>query len=161
MAAAVATRLNLRVTPYLAVESTMPLGHTVVILRDFEFSASHRLALPELNGADNLALFGKCSNPNGHGHNYRLRVAVSTGGDPAALAVDLDGLVEEEVLRHMDHKHLNDDTPYFRDRLPSVENIASTIHGLLAGPLSKTPLTLVGVRVWETDRTSAATCAGL
>ncbi len=129
----------------------------VVLLRDYEFAASHRLAVEGLPDEANLALFGKCSNPNGHGHNYRLRVAVDPGHGPDALAVDLDAIVESSVLQHLDHKHLNLDTPYFSDRLPSVENIAITIHELMAAALDGSPLSFVGVRVWETDRTSAST----
>ncbi|MDA0802741.1 MAG: 6-carboxytetrahydropterin synthase [Planctomycetota bacterium] len=129
----------------------------VTLLRDYDFAASHRLALLDRTDDENLAIFGKCSSPNGHGHNYRLRVAVELGDDPAARSVDLDRIVETHVLKHFDHKHLNLDTPFFMDRLPSVENIALTIHALLAEAMSGSPLKFVGVRVWETDRTSAST----
>ncbi len=150
-------QLSLAPSPFLMLTMRPDESPVVVLSRDYEFAASHRLALDGHSDAENLAIFGKCSNPNGHGHNYRLRVAVDPGQGPEALSVDLDGLVESAVLQHLDHKHLNLDTPYFQDRLPSVENIALTIHGLMAEALHASPLKFVGVRVWETDRTSAST----
>ncbi len=125
----------------------------------FEFSASHRLALPGCSDAENHALFGKCSNPNGHGHNYRLDVTVETNPAVANTVGILESVVDREVMARLDHKHLNLDCPEFAELNPSVEHIALVCRNLLQAPLRATGLDLVSVTVWETAKTCATVLA--
>jgi len=147
--------LSLRLSPqhlYLW-EPTMPDRLRLQV--SFEFSASHRLALPGCTDEENHALFGKCSNPNGHGHNYRLDVSViPSAAAPNAVPV-LERVVDREVMSRLDHKHLNLDCPEFASLNPSVEHIALVCRNLLQEPLRTAGLVLVSVTVWETAKTCA------
>ena len=128
----------------------------------FEFAASHRLHDPSASEEENRRLFGKCANPHGHGHNYRVEVAVR--GEPDArghlMAIgELERLVDEAVIREFDHKHLNAEVEEFLDgspgRLnPSVEHIAAVAYRRLsrAWPAGARA-SLDAVTVWETPKT--------
>jgi 6-pyruvoyltetrahydropterin/6-carboxytetrahydropterin synthase len=112
--------------------SPAPVAH---LTRCYAFSASHRLHSSELSDGENQRIYGKCNNPWGHGHNYRLEVTVS-GPVNAATGmvmnlVDLDRLVKEEVLDPLDHTNLNLDVPCFHDRVPTSENLLLEIAGRL------------------------------
>ncbi len=99
-------------------------------------------------------MFGKCSNPNYHGHNYELVVKVTGVPDPlTGYVMDmkvLSGLVQQEVLEKFDHKNLNLDSPYFRQINPTAENIARVIYDLLRVRIDE-QLELQ-VRLYETER---------
>ena len=143
-------------SPYhwLLIEATTM--DRVQISRQFEFSAAHRLHCPDLSDEENRAVFGKCNNPSGHGHNYKLEPVVSVPivDDGSGLGfARLGELVEEHVMRRFDHKHLNLDAPEFAGLNPSVEHIARVCHEVLAGPVADAGGTLVRVTVWETDKT--------
>lgn len=129
----------------------------VEVTQTFEFSASHRLHVPALSEEDNLRTFGRCNNPAGHGHNYRLEVtvagAVSEKTGRVVSLPEFEAVVKREVIDRFDHKHLNSDTEEFAALNPSVENMARTIWGLLAGKVA--PARLRRVRVWETAKTYA------
>jgi len=149
-------RLALALTPtlHLAIESDA-MAH-LQISQQYDFSAAHRLHVPTLSDDDNRATFGKCNNPAGHGHNYRLEVtarcAIADDGttiDPAAL----DAAVNAHVIEPLDHKHLNHDVPAFQDRNPSVEHIAQTIWAMLENQMPAGS-TLEELTVWETDKTA-------
>jgi len=132
---------------------------TTLITETFEFAASHRLHLPELDAEENKRLFGKCNNPNGHGHNYRIEVgceveSASSGHARTFGFGELEEVVEREIMQRFDHKHLNLDCPEFRAVNPSVENIARICHGLLDAPIRAGNGRLQFVRVWETEKTS-------
>lgn len=114
----------------------------------FEFAAAHRLHNPALSDADNLATFGKCNNPLGHGHNYEVQVTVR--GDLAHTG-ELERLVDEHVIKAYDHKHLNAEVSDFAHTIPSVENIAKAAYTRLKGKLPG----LESVTVWETPKTWA------
>ena len=89
---------------------------SVIIRQQYEFAAAHRLHTPELSDAENRKLFGKCNNPSGHGHNYRISVAVRTEVQPNGHVTpveDLDALINETVIQPLDHQHLNLDVPQF------------------------------------------------
>lgn len=92
------------------------------------FSAAHRLCRPGLSDAENFAIYGKCSNPNGHGHNYDLEVAVEGEMDPETGMVvnfyELSQAVEREIVRKVDHKHLNKDVDFLAGRVPTAETLA-------------------------------------
>lgn len=146
--------LCLQIDPLCTDPHAMP-DNAALLRQRFEFSASHRLHCPELSDEDNRRIFGKCNHPNGHGHNYRLEVAVElprTGGE--GVAHRLEALVGREVIDRFDHRHLNLDTEEFRNRNPSVEGIAEVCHGLLAAPVADIGGILREVTVWETEKTS-------
>lgn len=155
------TRLGWRVTPFHAVAieprpATPPMSTSVELLQRFEFSASHRLHCPEYDAATNERIFGKCNNPNGHGHNYQVEVRVETSlsNAPQVRLADIERIVDDTVIRRFDHKHLNSDCPEFASLNPSVEHIAKVCFDLLAEPFRVRGATLRGVTVWETEKTA-------
>ncbi|MGA1139600.1 MAG: 6-carboxytetrahydropterin synthase [Ilumatobacteraceae bacterium] len=107
----------------------------VAVYRHEHFNAAHRIHNPSLSDAENAALYGKCNNPNGHGHNYELTVRVCGPVDPVVgYVMDLGVLsttIKQHVLDRLDHKFLNVDVPEFNTVNPTAENIAMVIHGLL------------------------------
>ena len=128
----------------------------VSLTRRYRFAAAHVLRSPELSDAENERVFGKCANPNGHGHDYGLEVTVTGPVDPRSgmiLAPDrLDGLVQERVLQRLGHRLLNRD-PWFRSAVPTAENIAVVIQDELAEALAAESLARVArVRLVETRR---------
>ena len=128
----------------------------VIIRQQYEFSAAHRLHVPAYSEQRNREIFGKCNNPSGHGHNYRLELAVRAPIDAAGRVPpveQLDRLVDREVIEKLDHKHLNLDVPDFAERNPSVEHIAQTIWRMLVESVAELEVTLEEVSVWETDKT--------
>lgn len=162
------TRLGWRVTPFHAVaieprhapSESHPMTGTqtdrVELLQRFEFSASHRLHCPEYDAATNERIFGKCNNPNGHGHNYQVEVRVETplANAPRVRLADIERIVDDTVIRRFDHKHLNSDCPEFASLNPSVEHIAKVCFDLLTEPFRVAGATLRGVTVWETEKTA-------
>jgi 6-pyruvoyltetrahydropterin/6-carboxytetrahydropterin synthase len=125
-----------------------------VVTRRVHFNAAHRLSNPGFSDAENERVFGVCSNPNFHGHNYNLDVSVEGEIDPATgYVLDINRLKEivgRCLLRHLDHKNLNLDVPWFRDLIPSAENIAVVCWRVLEPAVA--PATLRRIRLWETER---------
>ena len=122
------------------------------LTRGYMFSASHRLHSDAMSDAENALTYGKCNNPNGHGHNYTLEVTVKGEVDPrSGFVVDLRQLKEiltREVLDAMDHRFLNKEVPEFSTRIPTTENLAIAIWQRLATKLNAAQLHRV--RVYET-----------
>ncbi len=147
----------IQLTPFYSLAMDATRTNQVLLRQFFEFSASHRLHCSEFDDARNRQLFGKCNNPNGHGHNYRLEVAVECAVDdratPAPGLGAIESIVREHVIDRLDHKHLNSDVPEFATMNPSVENIAVTAHRLLETPIRLAGGTLRSVTVWETEKT--------
>ena len=129
------------------------MNPTVYVTRRSTFSSSHRLYNPALSEAQNNELFDKCANPHGHGHNYVLEVTVAgTPGKDSGYVIDLKRLkriIQEEVLSRFDHKHLNHDVEYFKDLVPTAENIAVVIWSLLSPKIKDGRL--FSVRLHETE----------
>lgn len=127
---------------------------TVYVTRKVHFNAAHRLHNPAKSDAWNHATFGKCNNPNWHGHNYVLEVTVAGEPDPdTGYVVDLGVLkqvVDEKVVEKLDHKNLNLDVDFLHGILPSAENLALAIWNELcdAVPAGR----LHAVRLYETER---------
>jgi 6-pyruvoyltetrahydropterin/6-carboxytetrahydropterin synthase len=123
----------------------------MLITRRYRFSASHRLHSGALSEAENLATFGDCNNPSGHGHDYTLDVTVRGTVDPATgLAANhaaLDASVRREVVARYHYRHLND-LPEFAEGVPTSENIVRTVWRLLEKALGEG--TLHRVRLAET-----------
>jgi 6-pyruvoyltetrahydropterin/6-carboxytetrahydropterin synthase len=148
--------LTLELTPFYSLTLRSGDMNRVTVRQQFDFSAAHRLHVPTLSDEENRALFGKCNNPAGHGHNYRLEVAVGApiADDGSVLPVEaIDQLVDETVIRHLDHKHLNLDVPQFAQLNPSIENIARVIYDMLRDAVGQLHVTLEEVSVWETEKT--------
>jgi 6-pyruvoyltetrahydropterin/6-carboxytetrahydropterin synthase len=108
--------------------------------RKANFNAAHRLYNPKWDDAKNKAIFGKCSNPNYHGHNYDLVVSVTGDIDPeTGFVMDLKvlkDLIKEEVENALDHKNLNIEVPEFKNLNPTAENIAVVIWNKLRPHIS-------------------------
>ena len=132
------------------------------LTRRYSFSASHRLCAGGLSDEQNRAIFGKCANPFGHGHNYCLEVSVSGDPDPASgltlSRAALDGWVEDSVLTRVDHTHLNSELPEFRDLVPTSENVLLVVEAWLRDGWTKhfpdQSHRLAGLRLEETPRNS-------
>ena len=126
----------------------------VAVFRKAHFNAAHRLHNSAWSDEQNARVFGKCNNPNYHGHNYELVVQVVGEINPeTGYVMDLgllNDLIEENVLQKFDHKNLNLDTEEFRHLNPSAEHICVVIYNLLRTHLS-THLDLK-IRLYETER---------
>ncbi|XP_015273506.1 PREDICTED: 6-pyruvoyl tetrahydrobiopterin synthase-like [Gekko japonicus] len=124
------------------------------VSRGLCFSASHRLHSKSLSDEENQKLFGKCNNPNGHGHNYKVEVTVQGKIDPTTGMVinltDLKDYMQEAIMEPLDHKNLDKDVPYFADVVSTTENVAVFIWENLQKRLPKG--TLYKVKVYETDK---------
>jgi 6-pyruvoyltetrahydropterin/6-carboxytetrahydropterin synthase len=109
---------------------------TASITRRYRFSASHRLNSSELSDEKNREIFGKCNNPYGHGHNYELEVTVRGVVEPATgLIVSiqaLDDYVQSRVLERFSNRYMNLDLIEFAQLVPTTENMASVIAGILS-----------------------------
>lgn len=127
----------------------------VSLTRVYSFSAAHRLYNPQLSEEANRALYGKCANPHGHGHDYRLEITVRGVPDPTTGMVinitELDALVQAEVLALLDHKFLNAETPPFDQIPPTSENLVAFIVQRLQ-PHLQGEVQLARVCLWETPR---------
>jgi len=103
----------------------------ISVTRRYRFSASHRLHAPSLSETENRALYGKCNNPYGHGHNYDIAVTVRGPVEPRSGRVvnleSLDGLVRRMVLEPFDHRNLNEDVAAFRAAVPTSENLGREV----------------------------------
>lgn len=124
------------------------------IFRVEQFNAAHRLFNPLWDDETNDRVFGKCNNPNFHGHNYRLEVELDGPIDPETGYVldmkKLSDIMKLEILERFDHRNLNLDCPEFKDLIPSAENIALVCWNILR---EKLPSHLkLKVRLWETPR---------
>ena len=151
-------RLELHLTPTYAIALRSEDMDHVLIRQQYEFSAAHRLHVPSLSEAENREVFGKCNNPAGHGHNYRLEVAVRVPIDADGQTADveaLDAIVNRCAIEPLDHKHLNTDVPAFAELNPSVENIVKVIWGMLAESVQawSAGACLKELSVWETGKT--------
>ena len=120
--------------------------------RRYMLSASHRLHSDALSPQQNRAVYGKCNNPHGHGHNYTVEVLIGGAVDPeTGMVVDLkqlDSVVRTRVLDRFDHTNLNLD-PLFANRVPTTENLCRAVFELVDGTTA--PARLVQVRVEETE----------
>ena len=124
----------------------------ILLTRKAEFSAAHYYWNDEWSTAENERVFGKCSNRNGHGHNYTLEVTVAGEVNPqTGFVVDLKQLkdvMSREVLDALDHRFLNKEVPEFATKIPTTENLAIAIWQRLEPKLKAAQLHRV--RVYET-----------
>ena len=117
----------------------------VTLTRRYRFCAAHRLHTDHLTAEENWSAFGKCNNPNGHGHNYVVLVTVRGGEDQESRQLDqLDRLVEDTILTRFDHQDLNQD-PAFAHSTTTGENLVTLIWELLVEKVPPGSLEKVGV----------------
>lgn len=126
----------------------------VAVFRKEHFNAAHRLNNPNWSEEKNQKVFGKCNNPNFHGHNYELIVKVTGEVDPeTGYVMDmkvLSDLIKERVVDRFDHKNLNLDTKDFTELNPTAENIAVVIFNLLREKID--PNKDLKIKLYETER---------
>lgn len=132
------------------------------VISRYDFSAAHVLARSQWSPERNRIVYGKCANPAGHGHNYRVEIAIEGDLDPSTGRIlpegKLDQVVQARVLRELDGRFLNRDVPAFSETVPTAENIARHIWDTLVRDVS--PARLVGVRLIETRNNSVEYVGG-
>ena len=126
----------------------------VSVIRKEHFNAAHRLYNPDWNDLKNQEIFGKCSNPNYHGHNYDLHVKLSGTIDPITGYVFdlkiLSDIIKKEILDLFDHKNLNLDIEYFKNLNPTAENICVYIYDILREKIDQK--FDLRIKLFETER---------
>ena len=126
----------------------------VAVFRNEHFNAAHRLYNPAWSDEENNRIFGKCSNPNFHGHNYNLTVQLIGEIDPETGYVFdlkiLSDLIKEHVLDRFDHKNLNLDVAEFKNLNPTAENIVVVIYEILREKINSAYE--LKIRLYETER---------
>jgi 6-pyruvoyltetrahydropterin/6-carboxytetrahydropterin synthase len=131
----------------------------VYITRKERFNAAHRLFLPEYSDEENLRVFGKCSNPNWHGHNYTLFVTVKGEvNEETGFVINLKKLSEiinAKVIEIVDHKNINLEVPFMKGKLASTENLAIGIWNELKEDIQEQRALLHCVRLEETENNIA------
>jgi 6-pyruvoyltetrahydropterin/6-carboxytetrahydropterin synthase len=124
----------------------------VTVTRRMHFNAAHRVHNPELSDEENERLFGRCNNPNWHGHNYILDVSVAGPIEArTGYVMDLAALkrvVQEAVIDRVDHRNFNLEVDFMRDVIPTAENIVVGCWRVLAARVA--PARLVRLVLWET-----------
>jgi len=127
----------------------------VFITRKERFNAAHRLFRPEWDDNKNEEVFGKCSNPNWHGHNYTLYITVKGDPDPlTGFVMDLkklSTLIRNRVTDKLDHKNMNLDVDFLKDKIPTTEVLAKAVWDQLADDISDSGAALHSVKICETE----------
>lgn len=125
----------------------------IYVTRREIFSASHRIYNPELSDEENFKIYGKCSNPNGHGHNYTIEVTVAGEIDKdTGYLIDLSKLkkiIRENVINKLDHKNLNLDVEFLQNKIPTAENILIGIWNQLIDKIPNGKL--YSIKLYETE----------
>lgn len=126
----------------------------VYITRIETFSACHRLHSLQLDEQENKAVFGKCNNPNGHGHNYKVEVTLKGPVNPVTgmvmNIVDLKVFMQKAIMETLDHRNIDKDVPYFKDKVSTTENLAVFIWNELQKHLPAN--LLFEVKIHETEK---------
>ena len=133
----------------------------VYVSRKIEFNAAHRLFNPHCSDSENVAMYGKCSNKHGHGHNYLLDITLSGIVDRKTGFLfdlkELKAILEEEIINRFDHKNLNHDVAELQDCVPTTEVLAVLIWDILEERLCNIhnrELALHEVKIHETGKNS-------
>ena len=131
----------------------------VYLTRKERFNAAHRLFRPEYSDEENLRIFGKCSNPNWHGHNYTLLVTVKGEvNKETGFVIDLKKLsriINEKVIEILDHRNINLEVPFMKGKLASTENLAIGIWNELYEDIRNQGVLLHCVKLEETENNIA------
>lgn len=148
------------VSPFLSYSINFGAPNMIQLTHQFEFSAAHRLHCESMSDEENIATFGKCNNPAGHGHNYVVEVSVARKNDGTDKRViepgQLAEIVNRNVIDPLDHKNLNEDIEYFANVNPSVENICAAVFGWLKDDIESSGCSLTEVKIFETPKTWAS-----
>lgn len=127
----------------------------IYITRRERFNAAHRLFRHDYTDEQNLTVFGKCSNPNWHGHNYTLFVTVKGEVNPETGFLvnlkDLSQIIQTLVIDKIDHKNMNLEVDFMKDKLASTENLAIAIWNELEADIQKLGAQLHSIKVYETE----------
>jgi 6-pyruvoyltetrahydropterin/6-carboxytetrahydropterin synthase len=147
--------LELALSPFMSLRVHAREWPMMRLSQKFEFSATHRLFNPNLSDEQNRQVFGKCSNPHGHGHNYEVQVTLMADEVSGVLLAlpKFEKVVKTAVIDRFDHKNLNVEVEEFSRLIPTVENIALIIYKLLAREFDRQKAKLASVTVWETPKT--------
>lgn len=125
------------------------------ITRKERFNAAHKLHKQEWSEEKNMEIFGKCSNPNWHGHNYDLFVTVKGNINPdTGFVIDLkflSRLIKEKVVDKIDHKNVNLDVDFMKDKMASTEVLAQAIWNELADAIKEQGCSLHCIKLYETE----------
>lgn len=128
----------------------------IYITRKESFSAAHKLSRPDWSEEKNFEVFGKCSNPNWHGHNYTLWVTVKGEVNPETGFVvnlsDVSRIIQQKVLSKVDHKNLNSDVDFLKGKLTSTEVLAMEIWKQLDPAIRELGSQLHCVKIQETEK---------
>ena len=131
------------------------MSKLIYITRRERFSAAHKLSKNDWSDEKNYEVFGKCANPNWHGHNYDLYVTVKGEvNTETGFVMDLKALsdiIKDRVIEHLDHKNINLDTPFMDGIMASTENICIAIWDQLADEIAKHGATLHYLKLQETE----------
>ncbi len=127
----------------------------IYITRRERFNAAHRLFRPDYSDEKNMEVFGKCSNPNWHGHNYQLFVTVKGNlNDETGFLINLKTLskvIREKVIAKLDHKNINLEVDFMKGKLASTENLAIAIWNELEDPVKNLNAMLHCVKITESE----------
>lgn len=127
----------------------------IYITRKASFNAAHKLSRADWSPDKNTEVYGKCANPNWHGHNYQLYVTVKGEVNPeTGFLVDLKWLkdvINTYVVDKIDHKNLNLDVDFMKDKLASTENLAIAIWQELLAPITESGAQLHSIKIYETE----------
>jgi len=137
----------------------------IYVTRKSHFNAAHRLHNPDKSDEWNRKTFGKCNNPNWHGHNYNLEVTVVGEADPdTGYVIDLgvlNGIIEKKILDKCDHKNLNVEVPFLEGIIPTAENLVKAFFQELEDNINNESYgssRLYSVKLFETERNVAEYC---
>lgn len=137
----------------------------IYVTRKSHFNAAHRLHNPDKSDEWNRNTFGKCNNPNWHGHNYNLEVTVVGEADPdTGYVIDLgvlNGIIEKKILDKCDHKNLNVEVPFLEGIIPTAENLVKAFFQELEDNINNESYgssRLYSVKLFETERNVAEYC---
>jgi 6-pyruvoyltetrahydropterin/6-carboxytetrahydropterin synthase len=137
----------------------------IYVTRKSHFNAAHRLHNPSKSEEWNKKTFGKCNNPNWHGHNYQLEVTVAGEADPDTGYVidlsDLKHIINDKILDKCDHKNLNKEVPFLDGIIPTSENLVKAFFQELEDNINETAYGssfLYSVKLFETERNIAEYC---
>jgi 6-pyruvoyltetrahydropterin/6-carboxytetrahydropterin synthase len=146
------SKLSLKLNPFRKVVIDSKDLEMVYFSEKFEFAAMHKLWNDDFSEEQNFEVFGKCANPTGHGHNYIIEVTIKIPASKNGFRIsDFERVVDNELIKLVDHKNLNADVSQFSRTNPTVENITAFAWNRLVGKFGEAVLHCV--TVWETDKT--------
>ncbi len=130
----------------------------IYLTRREQFSAAHRMFRPDWSDEKNFEVFGKCSNPNWHGHNYVLKVTVKGEiSDDQGFVMNLEKLkkiIRERIIEKIDHRNINLDVDFMKHKIPTTENLVMAIWDQMKPTIEKEGVSLHCIRIEETENNS-------